>query len=85
MRTDANRPSVFVSALPCRSTVFGGTPSGTILRKSYKYRNNGIAIGEKMESALWAINLVVLVFVCFWAIRQDKLELEAETMRENEK
>jgi hypothetical protein len=40
-----------------------------------------------MESALWAINLVVLVFVCFWAIRQDKLELEleAETMRENEK
>jgi hypothetical protein len=34
-----------------------------------------------MESALWAINLVVLVFVCFWAIRQDK----AEAMHENEK
>lgn len=32
-----------------------------------------------MESALWAINLVVLVFVCFWAIRQDKAENSHET------
>jgi hypothetical protein len=34
-----------------------------------------------MESALWAIDLVVLVFVCFWAISQDK----ADTSRETEK
>lgn len=27
-----------------------------------------------MESLLWAINLIVVVYVCFWAIRQDKLE-----------
>ena len=27
-----------------------------------------------MESLLWAINLAVVVYVCFWAIRQDKLE-----------
>lgn len=30
--------------------------------------------GENVESVLWAINLVALVFLCFWAIRQEKLE-----------
>lgn len=25
-----------------------------------------------MESILWACNLVALVMLCFWAIRQDK-------------
>lgn len=37
-----------------------------------KARQTGPA-GEKMESILWAINLVALVYLCFWAIRQDKL------------
>jgi hypothetical protein len=27
-----------------------------------------------MESILWSCNLVALVYLCFWAIRQDKLE-----------
>lgn len=27
-----------------------------------------------MESALWSINLVALVYLCFWGIRQDKSE-----------
>lgn len=35
-------------------------------------RHAGVAIGEKMESALWMINLLALVYLCFWAIRQDK-------------
>ena len=26
----------------------------------------------KVESILWSINLVALVYLCFWAIRQDK-------------
>lgn len=26
---------------------------------------------EKMESALFALNLVGMVYLCFWAIRQD--------------
>ncbi|MCU6434135.1 hypothetical protein LPB67_10180 [Undibacterium sp. Jales W-56] len=31
-----------------------------------------------MESALWSINLLALVYLCFWAIRQDKAEQEAD-------
>lgn len=27
-----------------------------------------------MESVLWAINLLALAYLCFWAIRQDKIE-----------
>jgi hypothetical protein len=26
---------------------------------------------KKMESALFALDLVAMVYVCFWAIRQD--------------
>ena len=30
-----------------------------------------------MESALWAINLCAVVYLCFWAIKEDdKLEVE---------
>ncbi|MET3118370.1 hypothetical protein AAKU64_002602 [Undibacterium sp. GrIS 1.8] len=31
-----------------------------------------------MESALWAMNLVAVVYLCFWAIRQDKQEQARE-------
>lgn len=31
-----------------------------------------------MESALWSINLLALVYLCFWAIRQDNAEQEAQ-------
>jgi hypothetical protein len=27
-----------------------------------------------MESILWACNLLALVYLCFWAIRQDKAQ-----------
>lgn len=27
-----------------------------------------------MESILWACNLLALVYLCFWAIRQDKTQ-----------
>lgn len=30
-----------------------------------------------METILWAIDLVALVGLCFWALRQDKLEQDA--------
>ncbi len=29
-----------------------------------------------MESALWACNLVAVVYLCFWAIKEDDKELE---------
>lgn len=27
-----------------------------------------------MESALWALNLICLAYMCFWAIKQDDQE-----------
>ena len=31
-----------------------------------------------MESLLFALDLVGLVYLCFWAIRQDKLDQSAD-------
>lgn len=31
-----------------------------------------------MESALWAINLCAVVYLCFWAIKEDNKEIEAK-------
>ena len=29
-----------------------------------------------MESVLWAINLLAVVYLCFWALKQDSLPEE---------
>jgi len=31
-----------------------------------------------MESALWAVNLCAVVYLCFWAIKEDDKEIEAK-------
>ncbi|WP_269801497.1 hypothetical protein [Colwellia sp. Bg11-28] len=31
-----------------------------------------------MESALWAINLCAVVYLCFWAIKEDNKEIEVK-------
>ena len=33
-----------------------------------RVRNQGEAL---MESGLWALNLLAVVYLCFWALRQD--------------
>ena len=33
-----------------------------------------------MESALWALNLCAVVFLCFWAIREDNKEIKAREL-----
>jgi hypothetical protein len=32
-----------------------------------------------MESALWATDLLVLVYLCFWAIRQDNVKSNSQS------
>lgn len=32
-----------------------------------------------MESVLWVIDLLAVVYLCFWALRQDKLDQENST------
>jgi hypothetical protein len=31
-----------------------------------------------MESALWAINLCAVVYLCFWAIKEDNKEITSK-------
>jgi hypothetical protein len=42
-----------------------------------------------MESALWAINLCAVVYLCFWAIKTDDKEIEIKKteqgLKEDEK
>lgn len=37
-----------------------------------------------MESALWALNLICLVYMCFWAIKQDDIENQDDTKDEEQ-
>ena len=32
-----------------------------------------------MESALWAMDLLALIFLCHWALKQDKREQSDDT------
>jgi hypothetical protein len=38
-----------------------------------------------MESLLWALDLVFLVFLCRWALRADMAEAVAERKRKQER
>lgn len=38
-----------------------------------------------MESILWACNLLALVYLCFWAIRQDKAQQAEQAQRSQSK
>jgi hypothetical protein len=38
-----------------------------------QYMGTCPARGKIVESILWSINLGALVYLCFWAIRQNKL------------
>lgn len=37
-----------------------------------------------MESLLWAVDLLALVFLCRWALRTDIAEADAELKRERQ-
>ncbi len=36
-----------------------------------------------MESALWALNLICLVYMCFWAMKEDNIEDQEDAKDED--
>lgn len=36
-----------------------------------------------MESALWAVNLCAVVYLCFWAIGEDNKERTEKKLQQN--
>ena len=35
-----------------------------------------------MESALWALNLCAVVYLCLWAIKEDDKEVEKKAIKQ---